>query len=122
MTQKTYRTAQGKIVDLGALQLKNEHIRAIGNMNVNSRGDLVDANNQPIDTRNQQVDRQYQKQVSNVQSAPVHSSKRASTIAANADKVKVAPVPLEDFEDNFIEPATAPTSGLAAAMSRANDK
>ena len=67
MTRRTYRTAQGKTVDLGALQLKNENIRAVGNMSVNSRGDLLDSHNRPIDSRNQQVAKQYRKQVTNVQ-------------------------------------------------------
>ena len=62
MTKKVYRTAQGKIVDLGAIQLQNEDVRAVGNMNVNARGDLVDDMNRPISSKTQQVNRQYQKQ------------------------------------------------------------
>ena len=65
MTQKTYRTAQGKIVDLGALQLKNENVRAVGNMRVNARGDLVDDKNQVITPKNQQVNQAYDNQTSN---------------------------------------------------------
>jgi hypothetical protein len=66
MTEKVYRTAQGKTVDMGALQLQNEKIRAVGNMNVNARGDLVDSGNQIIDQKNRQAQRQYARQ-SNVQ-------------------------------------------------------
>lgn len=62
MTQKTYRTAQGKTVDMGRLVLQNEQVRAVGNMNVNARGDLVDDMNRPISSKTQQVNRQYQKQ------------------------------------------------------------
>ena len=40
---KTYRTANGKNVDFGALLLANETAPAIGNMNVNARGDEIDA-------------------------------------------------------------------------------
>jgi hypothetical protein len=120
MTQKQYRTAQGKLVDLGALQLRNENVRAIGNMPVNSRGDLLDANNKPIDTRNQQVARQYRKQVNAAQGSQVHTSKRAQVAAADIPK------PPEDFEDDFVKPTTAsaPASaeGLAAAMVRARNK
>ena len=117
MTQKQYRTAQGKLVDLGALQLRNENVRAVGNMSVNSRGDMLDANNRPIDSRNQQVARQYRKQVNAAQSSQVHSSKRAQ--AASMD----IPKPPEDFEDNFVKPAPAPaaTEGLAAAIARARN-
>ncbi len=64
MTRKVYKTAMGKTVDLGALILQNEQVRAVGNMNVNAAGDLIDSNNQIIDNRNRQVQRQYNKQTS----------------------------------------------------------
>lgn len=62
MTQKTYKTAQGKTVDMGRLILQNEQVRAVGNMNVNARGDVVDDMNRPISSKTQQVNTQYQKQ------------------------------------------------------------
>lgn len=62
MTQKTYKTAQGKTVDMGRLTLQNEQVRAVGNMKVNARGDLVDDMNRPISSKPQQVNRQYQNQ------------------------------------------------------------
>jgi hypothetical protein len=117
MTQKQYRTAQGKIVDLGALQLQNEHVRAVGNMPVNARGDLIDSQNRPIDTRNQQVARQYRKQVSNVQDTPVYSSRQRA-----AEQAAAAPAPAPEP----VAPAPAPETqaseapgGLAGAIARA---
>jgi hypothetical protein len=62
MTQKVYKTAQGKTVDMGSLMLKNEKVRAVGNMNVNARGDHVDDMNRVIQTRNEQVNAQYNQQ------------------------------------------------------------
>ena len=62
MTRKIYKSAQGKTVDLGALILQNEQVRAVGNMGVNAAGDVIDSNNQVIDQRNRQVQRQYKKQ------------------------------------------------------------
>jgi hypothetical protein len=73
MTKRVYKTAQGKIIDLGALILQNENVRAVGNMNVNARGDLLDSTNQVIDQKNRQVQRQYNRQT-NVQSTPVTTS------------------------------------------------
>jgi hypothetical protein len=57
MTNKTYRTAQGKTVDLGALLLQNETVRAVGNMNVNARGDRIDQRGNVIATRSEQINR-----------------------------------------------------------------
>jgi hypothetical protein len=39
---KTYRTSSGNQVDFGALLLANETEPALGNMNVNARGDEID--------------------------------------------------------------------------------
>ena len=119
MTRKVYRTAQGKLVDLGSLQLRNENVRAVGNQKVNARGDVIDSNNRPIVSRNQQVAKQYRKQVTNTSDGPVVSSAREATV----------PLPPEDFEDDFQPPTPtkkpegalapeAPGQGLAAAIAK----
>jgi len=130
MTRKVYRTAQGKMVDLGALQLRNENVRAVGNMGVNARGDLIDSNNRSIDTKNQQVSRQYQKQT-NVDSTPVQSSRNKASRPVPELVVPDIPAPPEDFDEDFnkeevvaglgAEAPVAPTppAGLAAAIARA---
>ncbi len=117
MTRKVYRTAQGKMVDLGALQLRNENVRAVGNMKVNARGDLIDSGNRAIDTRNRQVARQYSRQTTNVTDTPVRTSQAAASSV---------PKPPEDFNDDFVKqesptPAAAPAAGLAAAIARARE-
>ena len=63
MTKEIYKSARGMPVDMGALRLKNEKERAVGNMKVNARGDAVNEQNQPVQSRPQQVHNQYQKQV-----------------------------------------------------------
>ena len=65
MTQDLYKSANGKMVDMGALRQKNEHARAVGNMKVNARGDLIDDENRVVPSRNQQINNQYDKQVQN---------------------------------------------------------
>lgn len=99
---------------MGALILQNEGVRAIGNMNVNARGDRLDADNRSIQSRRAQVAHKYNKQLAKPD--PVHS--RQPT--ANTDQPEIPPPP-EDFEDSFEKPNEAPTqSGLAGAMARAN--
>ena len=65
MSKDMYRSANGKTVDMGALRLKNEKTRAVGNMKVNARGDMVDDMNNVIATKPQQVNKQYNKQIQN---------------------------------------------------------
>lgn len=63
MTKSLYRTAQGKTIDMGKLLLQNETVRAVGNMNVNARGDMIDDNNNVIASKPQQVNRHYDRQI-----------------------------------------------------------
>lgn len=119
MTRKVYRTAQGKLVDLGRLQLQNENTRAVGNMGVNARGDKVDSMNRPIDKKPAQVQRQYNRQTT-AETAP---APRSRPKAAKSPVVDIPPPP-EDFQDDFVkEDSSAPaaTSGLAAAIARARE-
>lgn len=122
MTRKIYRTAQGKMVDIGALQLQNENVRAVGNMPVNARGDLVDSMNRPINTRNNQVSKQYNKQTTEAKPPSKKAPARKST--SPAPRIDV-PTPPEDFEDDVTKEsitdsqADQPVTGLAAAIARA---
>ena len=141
---KTYRTAKGKNVDLGSILNQNETVRAVGNMNVNARGDLIDSQNKTIERKNKQVQKQYRKQIGNrVTDDVVYSSKRAaeaamttSSIAAEYAKkepvktkkavestidetVNVAPpAPVVDPAIEAIEEPQA-KGGLAAAIAKA---
>jgi hypothetical protein len=100
MTRKVYKSALGKEVDLGALFLQNEHVRAVGNMNVNARGDKLDGNNVVIDQKVRQSQRQYQRQTTNVSAdVPVHRSTRAAKQA----QIQVDAAPIEEVEYHVAE-------------------
>ena len=66
-----YRTAQGKNIDMAALAAKNERTRAVGNMNVNARGDTIDGQGRIIESVNEKVSQQYSKTVGNRSARPV---------------------------------------------------
>ena len=138
MTSKVYKTAQGKSVDLGTIMLQNEHVRAVGNMKVNARGDKLDSNNRVIETKSRQIQKQNDRTTTNVSTAPVHTSSRK----AKATKTNVvppasspAPVVIPDPEPAPIlapapvaEPAVEPgpslepvAGGLAEAIARSRE-
>jgi len=54
-----HRTAQGKALDMDALILKNEKTRAVGNMNVNARGDEIDSKGKIVRTRDEIMKEHY---------------------------------------------------------------
>jgi hypothetical protein len=137
MTRKVYKTAQGKAIDLGSLLLQNEAVRAVGNMNVNDRGDLLDSGNKVIDRKNRQIQRQHNRQTVAVgePNATVHTSTRAAKQAHQAhqavsDTESIADPLMEDLvvstePESVTEPAiptvidtSAPQGGLAAAIAR----
>jgi hypothetical protein len=78
MATKIYKSAMGRVVDMGALMLENENTRAVGNMNVNARGDVLDSGNRVVETKNRQVAKHYQRQVA----APANHLPTTSTTAA----------------------------------------
>lgn len=63
---KVYQSAQGKMVDMTALAAKNERVRAVGNMNVNTRGDIIDNNDNIINDSSKRVNNVYSKLTQNV--------------------------------------------------------
>lgn len=58
-----YRSAQGRQIDMTSLAAKNEKVRAVGNMNVNARGDIIDSNNKVTKDNTKRVKGNYTKTV-----------------------------------------------------------
>ncbi len=61
MSKKTHQTALGVPFDMNSFRTKNERVRAVGNMNVNARGDILDSNNNIIQNRNKVVNKMYER-------------------------------------------------------------
>lgn len=135
---KTYKTAMGKTIDMGAMVLANEKVRAVGNQKVNAKGDIIDSNNNIVKTRQQQLAEQYGTQAKKP-NKPATVQKPRPEKPAPAAKVtptietKIEPVVAEsiEFPDDVsqddvevIKPepaATKPTSGLAAAIAKTKE-
>jgi hypothetical protein len=60
---KTYRTAQGKSIDLEKLKLQHELVQAVGNMRVNARGDQLGAGGEIVQAREEMVNQHYRENV-----------------------------------------------------------
>jgi hypothetical protein len=120
-----YRTAQGKVVDMSQLAAKNERTRAVGNMNVNARGDTIDGQGRIILPVTKKVGEKYQRTVSNraaniVKRKQVDSFTPIESAPAPETKVELTEEELEFIdtreEDNEIE---AIKSAKALEASRA---
>jgi hypothetical protein len=107
MAGKMYRSSQGKSIDLGSLLLQNENVRAVGNMGVNARGDVINNKNKSIDSRVNQKKRQYNKQIGPQDVVP--SESKTKLAAAVADEVVVDPVVAEPKKTVTKKPKTSKT-------------
>jgi len=107
MAGKMYRSSQGKSIDLGSLLLQNENVRAVGNMGVNARGDVINNKNKSIDSRVNQKKRQYNKQIGPQDVVP--SESKTKLAAAVADEVVVDPVVVEPKKTITKKPKTSKT-------------
>lgn len=67
-----YRSAMGKNIDMTSFAAQNDKVRAVGNMNVNARGDILDSNNRIIKDGTKRVKNTYQQTV-----APQQPEQRA---------------------------------------------
>lgn len=145
---KIYKSAMGKNVDIGALILQNETVRAVGNMKVNARGDLIDGNNQVIQTKQSQVQDDYRRQnkptaktraevaqpqePAKLQTAPQKAKveKPEAKITAPAVAQAVAEIAEEnvdfpqDVQDDDVEVVKSndQPQGLAAAIQKAREQ
>jgi hypothetical protein len=59
--KRMYRTMQGRMVDIEKLRAANETVQAVGNMNVNARGDILGPSGQ-IQVKKETVIQKYYEQ------------------------------------------------------------
>jgi len=118
MTRKQYRTAMGKVVDMGALMLQNENTRAVGNMNVNARGDKVNSTNKVIDKKTHQIKRQNKKQTNVSRTPMVSNTNKAQVAEMTADPTDTF-ADLPEDNDTVETEAPALQGGLASAIAKA---
>lgn len=83
-----YRTAQGRRLDMAQLAAKNEKTRAVGNMNVNARGDTIDSHGKVIVPVTKKVGNRYSNTVkpeSNRATPNVRQKPEADAVAEVAE-------------------------------------
>ena len=68
--RKLYRTMQGKMVDIDKLRAANESTRAVGNMNVNARGDVLGPGNTVVRSKEEVMREYYEAPVGAVADTP----------------------------------------------------
>ena len=82
--KKMYRTMQGRMVDIEKLSAANESVQAVGNMNVNARGDVIGPGGAVVTKKEKIIQKYYEQPKGMVSDTP-----RSKTIPApKPDPVK----------------------------------
>lgn len=109
---KTYRTASGQNVDFGALLLANETAPALGNMNVNARGDEI-APDGTITKSREQIMREYNE---------LNTMVPTDDEIPEGTNVAVADDDWQDWEPAVQAPTPAPTANMTVPETTAEPK
>jgi cell division protein FtsN len=133
--KRMYRTMQGRMVDIEKLRAANESVQAVGNMNVNARGDVLGAGGQVVTPKAEVIAKYYEqpkgvvddtpsrtRQTPAVKPEPVKPTVQKMTpVASKPAPKKVAPTPKPAPETKTVEtfkPKAESTSksGIDAAL------
>jgi hypothetical protein len=68
--KRMYRTMQGRMVDIEKLRAANESVSAVGNMNVNARGDVLGAGGKIITPKETVIKKYYEQPKGRVSDTP----------------------------------------------------
>jgi hypothetical protein len=124
--KKLYRTMQGRMVDIDKLRAANEAVQAVGNMNVNARGDVIGQGGKIIRTKDAVMKDYYQTPkgvaqdtVSREQSQPAPKA-QPQVMNPTVKQIQEKPVKtVSTFKpkaQSKVEPTEEPKSGIDAAL------
>ena len=71
--RRMYRTMQGRMVDIEKLRAQNENERAVGNMNVNARGDILGPGGSVATPKSDVIQKYYEQPRGKVDDTPIRS-------------------------------------------------
>ena len=71
--KRMYRTMQGRMVDIEKLRAANETVQAVGNMNVNARGDVLGPGGQVVTKKETVIKKYYEQPRGMVDDTPVRA-------------------------------------------------
>ena len=98
--KRMYRTMQGRMVDIEKLRAANEDVRAVGNMNVNARGDVLGPGGQIATTKANVIAKYYEQPKGKVDDTPAR--------AKPTPPRKVAPTPVQKMTPVESKPTAKP--------------
>ena len=84
--KRMYRSMQGKMIDIDKLRAANENVQAVGNMNVNARGDVLGPGGKIVTKKETVIKKYYEQPKGMVSDTPT----KGKAMPAPAQPVKQA--------------------------------
>ena len=117
--KRMYRTMQGRMVDIEKLRSANEDTRAVGNMNVNARGDVLGPRGQIVTSKAEVMQKYYEQPKGRVDDRPA-----PRVVMPTPQPRKVAPTPQPKAVETKpaprvtrqAKPKATPKKGIDAAL------
>jgi len=97
---RTYRTMQGRSIDMDKLRSQNELTPAVGNMKVNARGDEIGPGGKILRTREQIVSKYYENNPNatpDTDVQPQSSAPKPAPVNPPSQTMKVEDTPVTDI-------------------------
>ena len=117
--RRMYRTMQGRMVDIEKLRATNESVRAVGNMNVNARGDVLGPRGQIATPKAEVMQKYYEQPKGRVDDTPARAKPTPPRKTAPTPVKKMTPVeskPTAKPVETFKPKATTEKKGIDAAL------
>ena len=107
--KRMYRTMQGRMVDIEKLRAANESVQAVGNMNVNARGDVLGPGGAVVTAKETVIKKYYEQPKGMVSDTPIRGK---SMPAPKQEPVKtvqrMTPVSTKPAPKKVVAPKPAP--------------
>ena len=112
--KRMYKTMQGRMVDIEKLRAANESTQAVGNMNVNARGDVLGAGGQVVTPKEQVIKKYYEQPKGMVSDTPNRGKSMPAPKAEPVKKVqKTTPVQAKPAPKKTVAPQPKKTQSTA---------
>ena len=120
--KRMYRTMQGRMIDIEKLRGANEDVRAVGNMNVNARGDVIGPGGAIVTPKETVIKKYYEQPKGMVSDTPRSKTKPAPKAEPVKTVQKMTPVAAKPAPKKTVAPKVVSKSAEAKPVESTTKK
>ena len=120
--KRMYRTMQGRMVDIEKLRAANESVQAVGNMNVNARGDVIGPGGTIVTPKETVIKKYYEQPKGMVSDTPRSKTKPAPKAEPVKTVQKMTPVAAKPAPKKTVAPKVVSKSAEAKPVESTTKK